>query len=248
MFVACLLAAALPATSAAFQTITIEPNGLEPGEVLVIRGDQGKTSDEITVRLDLETGELVLTHDILEPLPPECHAVGSGPPFKEVRCPALGIVGVYVYAGTGKDKVITHLESPTDALMHLLAFLGGESDFFEGGEEEDEVFDEEDGFGDVVALGGGDDYATMGGGPDVVNGGPGADFATLGTGDDHGFGGPGKDKFLGGPGKDRLYGGPAFDLLKAGLGYDRCFGGPGGAKPISCEIGVHYGRIPDSGF
>ncbi len=248
MFVACLLAAALPAASAAFQTIAIEPNGLEPGEVLVIRGDQGKTSDEITVGYDVVTGELVIAHDILEPLPPDCHSVGPGPPFKEVRCPGAGIVGVYAYSGTGKDKVVAHLETPLGALIRFFAFLGGESDSFEGGEEEDEVFDEEDGLGDVVVLGGGDDYATMGGGPDVVNGGPGADFAKLGTGDDHGVGGPGKDKFLGGPGKDRLYGGPAFDLLNAGRGYDRCFGGAGGAKPISCEIGVHYDRVPDAGY
>lgn len=231
---------ALPATGAAFQTITIEPNGLEPGEVLVIRGDKVKTSDEITVSFDETTNELVITHDIIEPLPPECHAVGPGPPFKEVRCPGLGIVGVYAYSGTGKDKVVAHLENPAGALaMKFLAFLGGDNDRFEGGEEDDEAFGEEG--GDFVTLGGGDDYATMGGGADVFDGGPGADLGKLGRGSDTGLGGPGRDRLFGGPGGDRLYGGPAFDYLNAGAGADKCFGGSGGAKPIGCEIGVQYG-------
>lgn len=222
---AALAAVAIPADCFAFQTIAIEPNGLEPGEVLVIRGDQVKTSDEITVTLDPTTNEFVITHDVLEPLPPDCHAVGPGPPFKEVRCPAAAIVRVYAYSGSGKDKVVSSIESPGAALgREFLAFLGEESDFFEGGEEDDVVSGE--GGGDLVRLGGGDD------------------FGRLGDGTDRGLGGPGRDRLLGGRGGDRLYGGPAFDILNAGLGDDRCFGGAGGAKPIGCEVGVNYGRMP----
>lgn len=174
--------ALIPPTASAFQTITIEANGLSKGDVFVVHGDQGKTSDEITVAYDLQSGEYVITHDVLEPLPPGCRAVGPGPPYKEVRCTALFVAGIYVYAGTGKDKVVSYLTVASGKPPKVSVQLGGDNDVFIGGDGDDEVVDEDDGGSDRVELGGGDNVASLGDGNNQLTGGDGSNQVSAGDG------------------------------------------------------------------
>jgi Ca2+-binding RTX toxin-like protein len=96
---------ALPATAAAFQTVTIEP-GAGGTKTLHIVGDQGKNPDKVTITYDSVKDEYVITHDIVS-FPPECTTVGSGPPYKELHCPAKGITNILVETASDKDSVTT---------------------------------------------------------------------------------------------------------------------------------------------
>src|SRR5436190_207631 len=100
--VTALVALSLPALASAHQTISIDalPDG---GGQLTITGDT--RGDLITVDFNPDTGELVLTHDVLDPIPAGCHPVGDGPPYKEVRCPAAGIRKIKIDTDGGDDKV-----------------------------------------------------------------------------------------------------------------------------------------------
>jgi Ca2+-binding RTX toxin-like protein len=118
---------ALPAAASAHQELRygpINPGHPEDGFVIQIIGDaDGKPNDTITVSYSKGTGpggtdEIVMTHDIVDPLPAGCHATIPGPPAKEVRCPATGLKQIKIDAGQGNNTVdLSGLQgSPFDAM------------------------------------------------------------------------------------------------------------------------------------
>jgi Ca2+-binding RTX toxin-like protein len=100
---AALAAAALlfgPGSALAWQTVTIE------GATLHIAGDNGKTTDEVTITIDYFAGDYVIGHDINMTTPPAgCHFEGPGPPYKVLRCPIKGIKRIRIETGDDRDKV-----------------------------------------------------------------------------------------------------------------------------------------------
>ena len=120
-----------------------------------------------------------------------------------------GSVGQVVYAGAGRDTVLS--STANDALD-----LGAGSDFALsfGGD-------------DVILGRGGKDTVYAGSGDDWVSGGAGADRIKGENGDDHLEGGRGADKLSGGMGNDSLLGDGGADTIRADLGDDWIFGGDG---------------------
>lgn len=239
-----VLTALLPAaTASAHQKVTIEEGGGflgDPGRHLVIHGDD--RNDLVTVVYDPVKQEVLIGHDIEDPIPAGCYR-DTVEPFHILHCPLFLFSRIYIYTGVGNDKVVTSMR--TGDL--LKAALGPGEDSFEGGDEDDEVDAEEDndqastGEGtDKVKGGSGKDKASLGGGKDNAALGPGADTGYGGGDDDTMYGGPGVDHTFGGPGDDWLYGGPGGDFLFGGPDDDHCVGGPGKEHVVSCEIGYQY--------
>lgn len=240
-----VLASLLPAaTASAHQKVTVEEGGgfSDKGTHLVIHGDD--RNDLVTVTYDPAKDEFLIGHDIEDPIPAGCYR-DSIEPFHILHCPASLFPSgrVYIYTGTGNDKVVTSMR-----LGDLVkAALGPGEDSFEGGDEDDEVDGEDE--NDQASTGGGTDKVNGGPGKDKAGLGPGNDSAKLGPGQDKGSGGEGADSFYGGPGVDHifggpdedwLYGGPGGDFLFGGPDDDHCVGGPGKEHVVSCEIGYQY--------
>lgn len=84
-----------------------------------------------------------------------------------------------------------------------------------------------DGTGDTINAGNGDDIVRGLGGNDIISGGRGNDTLYGGAGSDTLDGGTGNDKLYGGEGDDTLTGGNGNDLLVGGAGADALNGGAG---------------------
>lgn len=208
---------ALPTALPADQVATLS------GGQLTITGDQqNKLNDLITIAYDSNRDELVIGSDVFGPHPSQC-TPDAVHPQRVIHCPASLISAIQIDAGTGSDKVIATVP------VAIQAAMGAGNDSFQGGSKVDTV---RGGSGsDKAFLGPGDDTASMGSGSDKAYGGPGKDTLKGGGGSDKLFGQGGADWLLGGGGTDKLLGGG---------GRDRCNGGPGGAKQISCKVGVNY--------
>ena len=238
-------ALALATPAAAHQKITFELTAI--GHRVVIDGDQdGKVNDLITVRFSPGTGflgadEYVFTHDIVGPLPSECEPVGEGPPWKEVRCPAAGIVGLVINAGQGNNTIdingLAHsplaqaslgaiqINFPGDGKTRLLASAftaptevtgGSGSDDIQTGEGSDEI--DAGGGENNVESGEGDDRVETGDGNQKVDLGGGDNTATLGNGNSKVTVGAGDNHVQLGDGNSVFDGPPSLPVMRPALG------------------------------
>jgi len=130
-------------------------------------------------------------------------------------------VPLYVYLGSGSDKLIGNTETdfcyPQGSRRNRCIGNGGDDVCIAGPLNTD-------------CVGGpGNDYCETSGGSDGCWGGPGRDVCDMGAGQDGCHGDSGNDRLLGGPDADRLYGGGGLDYCDGGLGIGRsheCEAGP----------------------
>lgn len=218
---------ALPALSSAHEVISLKDG------VLDIQGDVGgKPSDLVTVDYDPIKNEILVGHDITNPIPDACRR-DAVEPFHKVYCPADLIEQITIETGQASDRVefgegfggplLGAAVSAVSSEMTALVSTGAGADSFQGGDEVDHL-----------TSGGGSDKAVLGAGNDVAKLGGGADKASGGAGNDQLKGGGGSDKLKGNGGADSLFGGAGSDKLSAGAGNDQCTPGPGQGHETSC--------------
>jgi hypothetical protein len=236
---------AFPSLALAHQTVTIKDSQF--GKMMEINGDDGP--DLVTVDYDPNTGEFVIGHDILDPIPPECKRIK----FQEIRCPTTAVHLIFIRTGRGADTV--RVGESVVGRVYLSVDLGPDNDKFEGAgaPAKRAVSSASQAPGNTEVVGGsGADRGVFGSTSDRFLGGPGTDKAYLGAGrdtasmgggSDKAYGGPGPDTLKGGGSTDKLFGeggpdlllgGGAADKLLAGPGNDQCNGGAGSGKEISC--------------
>ena len=156
----------------------------------------GKGGDTITVTVDPDTGETVLT---------VTYYTDTQCVVEEVRIPA----GQEVVINTGGGSDTITVPAGTDVDLR-----------FSGGEGEDTVSAQE-AEGDIEAFGGeGADTLELGSGSDTVHGGADDDDVDSGGGDDRVFGGLGNDILYGMGGEDVVSGGEGNDYLDGVTGDD----------------------------
>ena len=189
------LAAAL-AVPAAADAATVRYEGPPDGEVLVIVGEPGETSN-MSVQDHVVDGAVTLYDAGVEFKleTPYCRANTSS-----VVCPAPN--GMRIELGDGDDRatVLSDVREP-------VRFVGGPgNDWLEGNDN-----------ADVLEGGAGDDRLHAYGGADTVDGGEGNDRLEGDAGDDRLQGGPGEDVLR--PdgyetqGRDMVDGGPGVDEI-----------------------------------
>ncbi|WP_022925274.1 M91 family zinc metallopeptidase [Serinicoccus marinus] len=202
----------------------------------------GKGDDTITVTVDPDTGETVLTvtyytdtqcvvEEVRIPAGQEV-VINTGGGSDTITVPAGTDVDLRFSGGEGEDTV-----SAQEAEGDIEAFggesadtleLGSGSDTVHGGADDDDV---DSGGGDDRVFGGlGNDILYGMGGEDVVSGGEGNDYLEGATGDDQLFAGQGDDIVSGGSGDDTGHGGAGDDTMYAGSGTDSFTGGQGTDK------------------
>jgi Ca2+-binding RTX toxin-like protein len=99
-------ALALPAAASAFQTVSLTEE-FDGSKTITITGDKTKPADLVTISYDSATNEFIIGHDIDMATPPAgCHFVGSGPPYKVLRCPASLVTVIHIDTGGDKDSVV----------------------------------------------------------------------------------------------------------------------------------------------
>lgn len=118
--VAAFAALALPVGASAFQTVSVTEE-FDGSKTITITGDQTKPTDLVTVSYDSATNELIIGHDIDMATPPAgCHFVGSGPPYKVLRCPASLVMVINIDTGGDKDSVVIDgLINPSGTTTYL---------------------------------------------------------------------------------------------------------------------------------
>lgn len=193
---------------------------------IMLRGGEG--DERITVTIDPETGEQIVTVTKLSFSTVDGERVMTEGESRTFRLPAGKEL---VLHGGGGNDIIT---LPRDSRLRFTALGGEGADIITGGGGRDRLF----GLGgeDVIKAGGGGDYVSGGaeadyldgqGGDDRIFGGEGRDTLYGLGGDDHLSGGRDEDFLEGGAGNDVLSGGHGADVLSGGRGRDEISGGAG---------------------
>ncbi|MBN8883871.1 MAG: hypothetical protein J0H73_16360, partial [Salana multivorans] len=193
---------------------------------IMLRGGEG--DERITVTIDPETGEQIVTVTKLSFSTVDGERVMTEGESRTFRLPAGKEL---VLHGGGGNDIIT---LPRDSRLRFTALGGEGADIITGSGGRDRLF----GLGgeDVIKAGGGGDYVSGGaeadyldgqGGDDRIFGGEGRDTLYGLGGDDHLSGGRDEDFLEGGAGNDVLSGGHGADVLSGGRGRDEISGGAG---------------------
>ncbi|MEV0457955.1 M91 family zinc metallopeptidase [Catellatospora methionotrophica] len=171
----------------------------------------GTGDDDVKVRIDPKTGDVVVTVNGAD------YHYPPGTP-------------VTIRGGEGNDTI----EVPKGSDIRVTLLGGAGDDTIRGGDGAEQIFG---GRGTDDLYGGrGDDYVSGGSGIDYIDGQDGNDVLSGGAGQDTVYGLGGDDQLSGGEdddylegakGNDTLYGGAGRDVLSGGHGDDRLAGGTG---------------------
>lgn len=202
----------------------------------------GNDDDRITVTVDPETGETVISitymtdsqcvvKEIRVPAGQEV-VINTGGGSDTITVPAGVDVHLRFATGEGGDKVVAQQAGGN---LEVFGSTGADEietgagrDFIDAGAGQDYV---DSGDGDDRVFGGeGNDVLYGMGGDDVISGGDGHDYLEGARGDDQLFGEGEDDIISGGFGDDRGWGGAGDDTLYAGAGTDAFHGGTGTDK------------------